>query len=404
MKEFIIAKEVRLGTYKSNILPPSAQIAYQMHLADINYLPRCKERIPYLVILNDNHSNKLKDSVISVKDFFKKQKILLNNKYYIEKLILPAIDRILLPINVDVFEWYRNFSKNISASSENIYYHNMNNVFLNDVNPMKIGNANAIANEINSYFDKKNQKNNSDDKDNIGGIDNLHRSEASIYQEGYLERVNCNVNIQQKKIDDFFKNLKFKKGLNDIKKNSFFRNSKKNFIGENTVSVNNDINTNLNQAMNDLNNNFPIIKTKRQIQLKFEYSRKETENLEESEYNDNILYNDNSFLNKLKEYNKETDVLKYNLFLKNELNLNYENSYNLLLSDNNYSRTTVEEMLLQRKALLLEGVKSNILKWKRNELEKICRFCSNFDKIHIRTIVPCSNYNCKIFYEKKLFD
>jgi DNA polymerase elongation subunit (family B) len=121
IKDFIFAKEVRLGTYRGNNLPPSAQIAYEKHLKDNNYLPRYKEREPFLVINNINGSKRLKDCIISPEDFFRNKNIFLNIKYYIEKQILPAISRILEPVNVNVYEWYNKYPRP-PGNSYNLYY------------------------------------------------------------------------------------------------------------------------------------------------------------------------------------------------------------------------------------------------------------------------------------------
>ena len=49
-KDFIFAKEVRIGTYSSNgALPPAAVVASKMMMADRRAEPRYGERVPYVV-------------------------------------------------------------------------------------------------------------------------------------------------------------------------------------------------------------------------------------------------------------------------------------------------------------------------------------------------------------------
>jgi len=123
---------------------------------------------------------------------------------------------------------------------------------------------------------------------------------------------------------------------------------------------------------------------------------------EKEDYVDDLILNDDLFRKKLTEY--KTDFLKYNHFMQSEFNLIYENSYNMLMSDNNFNTVNVQEMLFNRKVFIKETIRNRTLGWKRKELENICRFCANFDKLNLNHLVPCFNYNCKIFYEKKLFE
>lgn len=516
LKEFIIAKEVRLGTYRSNILPPSAQIAYEKHLIDNNYLPRFKERIPYLVILNDKNSKKLKDCIISVDVFFKTKKIILNTKYYIEKLILPAVGRILEPIKVDVFEWYQSFSKFFLTSSENIYYHNVeesginyfkkdsnifenknilphaqtydkiiinskehlyiieeeiksNNSQKNDYNGQEYNQALGIQNQLDGnieavdslkFFNSQEEmlinkfennfkvlsnklnphemetvtineritNQNSYDLNNLVNNDNDSKSKPNIMEMYSL-------NVFQTKLDDFFRHpqSKYSPNLNQTKKSSFFKDSKYRIKvvpsnpSDNSLYASKPHNSNIiqskiskisikNMKVNGQNNSDresnkkaedKAIETiakkprKKQIQMKFQKNK----NLKNSENEQNDLFHNENLFQKIKlERFREVEILKYNHFIKHEFELNYENSLNLLLANNNHDKIGSEDLLFKRKNYILDQIKINTLWWKRNELERICRFCSSFNKFNIDLQVPCSNYQCKIFYEKKLFD
>lgn len=81
---FVIAKEVKLGTYKN--LPPSAIAAFKLHEKDVNYLPLFGERVGFVVVnkqSNDTRSNnqtnkfKLKDAIEPIKHYILN---MLNNK------------------------------------------------------------------------------------------------------------------------------------------------------------------------------------------------------------------------------------------------------------------------------------------------------------------------------------
>jgi hypothetical protein len=124
ISDFIFAKEVRLGTYRGDTLPPSAQIAHEKHLKDPDYLPIFKYREPYIVIEGKPGTMKLKDCVISPENFFSNKNYFLNCKYYIEKQILPAISRVLEPLDVDVFDWFNKYPRPIKGN-KNFYFRDL---------------------------------------------------------------------------------------------------------------------------------------------------------------------------------------------------------------------------------------------------------------------------------------
>jgi hypothetical protein len=120
LKDLIFAKEVRLGTYRGNNIPPSAQVAWRKYMRDNNYLPRYKEREPYIVV-NNNMKINLKEKVMSPDEFVANKDIYIDHTYYISKQIIPAIKRILEPCNVDIDEWFNTY-KRLSHNANNIYY------------------------------------------------------------------------------------------------------------------------------------------------------------------------------------------------------------------------------------------------------------------------------------------
>jgi len=110
LKDFIFAKEVRLGTYSGN-LPPAALVSTQMMMRDPRAEPRYGERVPYVVISGSPNS-KLQDLVIAPANFLaNNNKYYLNSTYYITKQIIPALARILNLVGVDVKGWYTEMTK-----------------------------------------------------------------------------------------------------------------------------------------------------------------------------------------------------------------------------------------------------------------------------------------------------
>ena len=94
---FIIAKEVRVGTYKQ--LPPGAIVAERQMEEEPGFESQYGYRQPYLVIYN---SDKLKENVVSPSEFLKNKNYILNSKYYIEKQLIPVFERIFQFTNIDM--------------------------------------------------------------------------------------------------------------------------------------------------------------------------------------------------------------------------------------------------------------------------------------------------------------
>eukprot|EP00347_Sterkiella_histriomuscorum_P014702 403359875 len=107
-KDFIFAKEVRFGSYRT--LPPSAIICERRLERDPGAMPRYKERIPYVIAMGQGGAidqSKIKDLVLSPEEFLSSDGLMLNAPYYIKRQINAAINRIFLEIfDIDVNQWY----------------------------------------------------------------------------------------------------------------------------------------------------------------------------------------------------------------------------------------------------------------------------------------------------------
>lgn len=100
----VIAKTVRIGTYASLAsLPPGAALAMQRMLRDPGFVPHPGERIPYLIKAGPPGA-KLQDLAFSPSELGT-QNVPLHMDYYIRRTILPALDRILALVGVDVHAW-----------------------------------------------------------------------------------------------------------------------------------------------------------------------------------------------------------------------------------------------------------------------------------------------------------
>ncbi|KAJ2195574.1 DNA polymerase zeta [Coemansia sp. RSA 530] len=102
--EFIIAKEVRINTYSGSTVPAHAKVAVDNMARDPQAEPEYGERVPYVVISSGPHT-RLVDRVVSPRVLLAQPHLRLDFQYYIDKQVLPALDRVLSLVGVDVHSW-----------------------------------------------------------------------------------------------------------------------------------------------------------------------------------------------------------------------------------------------------------------------------------------------------------
>ncbi|XP_046849339.1 DNA polymerase zeta catalytic subunit-like isoform X2 [Xenia sp. Carnegie-2017] len=102
IQDFIFAKEYRgMKRYKPKACVPALEIA-RRHLSRDR---RVGERVPY-VIVNGSPGLPLIQLVKDPIDVLNDRNLRLNTIYYVQKQILPPLDRVFSLIGVDVFSWY----------------------------------------------------------------------------------------------------------------------------------------------------------------------------------------------------------------------------------------------------------------------------------------------------------
>ena len=126
ISDFIFAKEVKWGKYHGNILPPSAQVAFNLYQKDPNSLPVYGQRIPFIIYNNQSGYKQQYQSVISPMEFFANRTNTICTDAYID-LIQKMLKRYLEPIDVDVSEWIREYKKPKSLGRNAYYYKNKTN-------------------------------------------------------------------------------------------------------------------------------------------------------------------------------------------------------------------------------------------------------------------------------------
>ncbi|XP_024966298.1 DNA polymerase zeta catalytic subunit isoform X1 [Cynara cardunculus var. scolymus] len=118
VQDFIFAKEVRLGTYSSRVtsLPPAAIVATKAIRADPRAEPRYAERIPYVVVHGEPGA-RLVDMVVDPLDLLAVDSpYRLNDLYYINKQIIPALQRVFGLLGVDLNQWFLDMPRPLRES------------------------------------------------------------------------------------------------------------------------------------------------------------------------------------------------------------------------------------------------------------------------------------------------
>lgn len=109
--DFCFAKEVKLGTYKkSGNIPPGALLSAQKTEEDQRAEPEFKERIRYVVI-KKKLGTRLKDRCVLPSTMINDASLQLDSAYYIEKNIIPPLERIFNVMGVNVKQWYDDMPK-----------------------------------------------------------------------------------------------------------------------------------------------------------------------------------------------------------------------------------------------------------------------------------------------------
>ncbi|KAG5354785.1 DNA polymerase zeta catalytic subunit [Yarrowia sp. B02] len=112
IQDFCFAKEVKLGNYKEGgILPAGAKISAEKMAVDMRFEPQYKERIPYVVVAGPPKS-RLIDRCVSPEELLQNPNSLtLDADYYIQKTLIPPLDRFFNCIGASTLKWYEEMPK-----------------------------------------------------------------------------------------------------------------------------------------------------------------------------------------------------------------------------------------------------------------------------------------------------
>jgi len=114
VQDYIVATEVRLGTYApGGSLPGSAVVAEKALKADPMAEPRYGERVPFVVVTGGPNTT-LSKQVVDPQRLLgpnAEPGLMINTRYYITSRVLPPLHRLLTLIGVDVAKWFEEMPK-----------------------------------------------------------------------------------------------------------------------------------------------------------------------------------------------------------------------------------------------------------------------------------------------------
>ena len=106
IQDFIFAKEYRgMDGYSAQARVPSLELTKKMMARDPRSEPRRGERVPYVIVCGSPNQNII-ELVHHPIDLVKNPALKINNNYYIERVIIPPLNRVFTLLHQDVFKWY----------------------------------------------------------------------------------------------------------------------------------------------------------------------------------------------------------------------------------------------------------------------------------------------------------
>lgn len=111
VQDFCFAKEVRLGTYSDKGPPPAgALISTKRMLEDARAEPQYGERVPYVVITGAPGA-RLIDRCVAPEELLSNPHWQLDAEYYINKNLIPPLERIFNLVGANVRQWFDEMPK-----------------------------------------------------------------------------------------------------------------------------------------------------------------------------------------------------------------------------------------------------------------------------------------------------
>lgn len=114
LQDLLFCKEVRIGTYKNEAyLPPGARVSMKKMENDSRAQPQYRERVFY-VVRKGNKDEILRDRCLSPADFIKDKTNEIDSDYYIDKVLVPPLERVFMLIGVNIRKWVNELPKHVN--------------------------------------------------------------------------------------------------------------------------------------------------------------------------------------------------------------------------------------------------------------------------------------------------
>jgi DNA polymerase elongation subunit (family B) len=107
--DLVIAREVKMGTYKRNIVP-GAYLASKAMEEDEHAIVHYGDRVPFLVV-HKGPKHRLVDQVVRPQDMMAGPTLRINTQYYLTKQVIPPLCRVFHLVGADIQKWYHSMPK-----------------------------------------------------------------------------------------------------------------------------------------------------------------------------------------------------------------------------------------------------------------------------------------------------
>ncbi len=147
LNDFIFAREYRgKDKYSAKSHVPSMEIAKRHIACDVRSEPKIDERVPYVVVYgppNQPIFKLVKEPIELIRD----PSLRLNAVYYIERVIIPALNRVFQLMGCDVMKWYKEMPR---KSTSNRYQYLLGRESKAKTIPQFFNSSNCVVCDANS--------------------------------------------------------------------------------------------------------------------------------------------------------------------------------------------------------------------------------------------------------------
>ncbi|KAI0669901.1 hypothetical protein C8Q78DRAFT_976102 [Trametes maxima] len=120
IRDFIFAKEVKMGTYSDKVPPPpGVTVAARRMLEDPNDEPQYGERIPYVIVRGEPGS-RIVDRATAPHELFRESHKRLDAHYYISRVLIPPLERVFNLVGADVRSWFDDMPKSLRVDQPDV--------------------------------------------------------------------------------------------------------------------------------------------------------------------------------------------------------------------------------------------------------------------------------------------